>query len=141
MSSSEAERQAANFTQPVAGYTLAITLDTTSRRYALTSLQMCTEGTTDLKETVYVTLSAESADCYYMFSASTALTLDETSTVAAGGTPALSTAVPDVVFAGTKEHVRWDRKKYPQLYLKGSAAGKVRIRVSSQPMPGRMNAG
>jgi hypothetical protein len=137
MGAAEATRQSDNITQPVAGYVMAIVLDATSRAYNLSSiaLQFFPGLTTNGKESIYLTLRAEDADAYYVFSSATG-TVDETAAMAAAGTPAFTANACDVIPAGGRDDVRWNRAQYPWLLVKGSAAGVLRIRASSEPSIG-----
>src|SRR5690242_2685246 len=97
-----AEEQFADVSPPRAGQTLALTLDATSRSYALATLAMgghTPEGANTQRVEVFLCMQAETADAYYNFS-STGVTVNEATAVAAGGTLAYSNAHCAVLPAG-----------------------------------------
>lgn len=138
MGQAEASRQADNVTEPVQGFCLAITVDTTSRTYDTQGLQFFDKLTTNGKERTYLTLAAEGAKVYYAFSNLSATAIDDAAAVTAGGALAFANTYCEVIFDGTKDQVRWERAQHRYLVLKASASGKLRLRASSDPSAGSL---
>lgn len=130
-------RQSNNITPARMGTILVITLDTSSHVYDLSSVDIGAPWKGLGADHLYITLIAD-VDFYYGFDSVNTDTLDETQALAAGGTINNGTnhgftgngawLVP----AKTAESIRINRTKDKFLYLKGSGAGKVRIRASSE---------
>lgn len=123
------ERQAANVTPPEIGKIQAITLDTTSRRYDLGLLDL---GGVAVLRGGYLYLSLVSTVAFYLaFNSSDAGTVDETAALAAGGTATFTSNGAWLVPANVEFVVRVHRTRHRYLVIKGSGAGIVRIRASS----------
>lgn len=128
-----AERQAANVTPPEKDKILVLTLDGSSRRYDLGAVDI--GGYTVGKGGyLYIDLYG-TVKFYYFMSETDAGTADETAAVAAGGTPVFTANACWEVGATTTESIRVDRQRHRWLVVKGSAAGLLRIRASSDPYP------
>ena len=128
------QRQAMNVVPPRRGSVLVLTLDTTDRPYDISGLAFGkAQDAADADGGLYLTLFAETANCYYYFHSATASDLDETSAVSAGGTAAFADAACAMIMAGTSVDVRIVREVDKFLVVKGSAAGKLRIWASSHP--------
>jgi len=125
-----AQGQAANRMAPRVGKILAITLDTTSRRYDLGALSLGGQAIV-AKGELFVSLISTVA-FYVATNSSDAGTVDETAALAAGGTvSAFTTNGAWLVPANTEVRLRLDRVQDRYLVVKGSGAGIVRIYASS----------
>lgn len=125
-----AQGQEANRMPPRVGSILAITLDTTSRRYDLGAVAL---GGKDIVAKGELFVSLISTVAFYIATNSTnAGTVDETAALAAGGTvSAFTTNGAWLVPANTEVRLRLDRVQDRYLVVKGSGAGIVRIYASS----------
>lgn len=125
-----------NVVPPVGGSVLCIELDTTSRMYDLSQV---TFGGRDPRnnDKIFLRLHSDGADTYFFFSDSTGLTVDNTAKLAAGGTVSGFTTsgaarIPD---DQDREYI-WTAREHRYLYVKGSAAGVLRIHAASCISPG-----
>lgn len=130
MSDSIAVKQDSQLTPPVVGSILVITLDATSRRYDLGGADIGGYAVAD-GGNLFVVLKTD-VKCYLAFNSSNAGTMDETAALAAGGT--VSGFTSDGAWeleAGVEYPVYLNRSQHRYLVVKGSAAGKLRIRAAS----------
>jgi len=125
-----AQGQEANVMPPKVGEMLVIAVDTTSRRYDLGALAWGGQAIV-AKGDVFLTLFGD-VKFYFATNDTNAGTVDETATLAAGGTvSAFATNGAWEVPASTPVRMRFNRERNRYLVLKGSGAGKVRIYASS----------
>ena len=134
MGTSNTVEQHSNVLFPENGQTLAITLDNTARSYDLTSLDLgggVPEGDLDRRLEVFLCVQSDGADAFLSFS-KTAKTINETTTVAAGGTLAFADGMAAKVVNNLAPiRFRIDRSRAKFLNVKGSAAGTLRLWVAS----------
>jgi hypothetical protein len=129
---SEAGSQAENVTPAVKGEVVVITTDTTSRRYDLQTINIGNRREVN-KGTLYLKMTAETADCFYYFSSDDAGTVDGTAAMSAGGAVAFTANAADRLVKDVPEHVRIEFPSHRYLCIRGAAAGILRIRASSHP--------
>jgi hypothetical protein len=118
-----------------AGKTIVITLDTSSRGYDLGAL-LSGQVVPSKSRLVFIQMQAESADCYYLFSPANNATVDETAAVSAGGALAYTANACDRIKQDTAQPFDIDMLVDRFLTVKGSAAGKLRISITSQTSSG-----
>lgn len=126
-----AETRASNVLPPVDGKIVAITLDATSRVYDLGAIDLGGERV-ELGGTMTLRMISD-VSFYYKFKDTNSMTVNEASADAAGATPTFQANA--AVLAPANQYVdivSWNRKQHRYLGIKGSAAGVVRIWVSSQ---------
>lgn len=107
-------------------------VDGTSRPYDITVLTV--NGRTynaSEPDRVWVSIRAQGADIYFAFD-DASRTLNESTVIAAGGTPAYADGHCYVVPDGQECQYEITRNKHKFLMLKGSAAGTARIYFSSE---------
>jgi len=125
-----AESQSANILPPRSDGILAMTLDNTSRRKRLDLIDINDADVTKGGE-VFLTLYAD-VKFWFRFAETDAGTVDETAAdAAATTTPTYQANAGWEVPASTEVHVRIHRKTDKVLIVKGSAAGTLRVRPSS----------
>lgn len=134
MSESEATRHANNVLPPREGKIIALTLDATARAYDLKVLELGGASyKTDLKgQRVYLTMQAETADCFFLFCSDGTTSLNQATAIAAGSALAYNDAYCARLPANTAIDVHIDKDTDRYLVVKGSAAGVLRFWASSQ---------
>jgi len=148
MTVSNIQDQDGNVIPSRAGFVMNQAVDSTSRGYDMRKLQFADETFTVRQASqanlVWVDLTAEGADVYYVFDSAAVgtNTLDDTSINAVGvawtGFPAAGTHThAGVIKVGTSRQVRIDRQQDITLILKtASGTANLRINQSSQSLPG-----
>lgn len=130
----EADQQAMNVVPPRRGAILAITLDATARPYNLTLLTMGGVAyNAALAQHIYLTLQAETANCWYFFHSATDSALDKTAAIAAGATAGYANTHAAYLPAGQSVSHRIKLNVDKWIEVQGSGAGILRIFASSQP--------
>lgn len=85
----------------------------------------------------YVTITADGADVYFLFSNASGTTISQTVSHGSSLTSATTTAVPAILKDGVSVSVRLDPNTHRYLHLKASSGTPVvRIYPSSQPSSG-----
>lgn len=125
-----AQNRATNVLPPEQGKILAITLDGTSRVYDLGALAF---GGEHVERGGTCTLRMISDGAYhYKFGPTNSMTVDETTAVAAGGSPAFSANAAVLAPANASvDIVSWNRLAHRYLAVKGGTSI-LRIWVSSE---------
>ena len=123
-----------------AGKEIAITLDATSRSYDLWSIALGTPaintnvvpGTPESFNNVWFEIEfvAETVSAWFLFG-STAPTVDQTATVAAGGAIAYTANASDIFVVGVPRRITINRGTDRFLALKASGAGTLRFHIVS----------
>lgn len=131
MSNGLAIGQDANILPPKGGAILAETLDTTSRVIDLGLVALGGDPVVEKGGVFFVTLRANVA-FYFRFDAAPGGTVDETAADAAGATPTFQANACWDAYPGEEKNYRISRIGSRYLVVKGSAAGKLRIYVSSE---------
>lgn len=134
MNMDESGRQALNIVPPRRGAVCAITVDTTARSYDISALDLGKAyDSQNADGGVYITMQAESTTVYFYFCDTSAVGLDETAAVAAGGTAAFANTYGAMLPQSACIDTRIVRAQDKYLVVKGAAAGKIRLWASSQP--------
>lgn len=135
MSESAAVRQTANRVPPRETLVLAQTVDATARALDLSGLAWESGGPTFSSEvrTVYLTMHAETAAVYFVFSSDSSVTITDTAAVAAGGTVAFSNTYAFRIAANDTQDFRIVLPVDRYLHVKtASGTAILRIYASSQ---------
>lgn len=131
------EDQLANVQPPRRGECFTLSVDTTARPYDLSTLAfggVSVEGGNSRRDETFVTIRAITADIWLHFSQATASDLDNTATIAVGGTLAYANTMGGVILAGQEIRVRLDRSRDRFMICKTSAGTATMLfRVSSHP--------
>lgn len=129
------EAQAANVTPPRRGAVIALTVDSTARAYSLVSLDIggiVPEGALNLRHPIWLTLQAETADVFFLFSDGSDTNLDDTAAVSAGSSLAYADTYGARLVADQSMEFRIDRAKDTHLIVKAaSTSGILRLWASS----------
>lgn len=137
MSENEAGRQADNIRPPRKSHIIALAVDATARAYDLSSLEMGGKNFNagaSLRDAIYLTLEAETADIYYYFDTATSSTLDDTAKVSAGGSLAYATTYAMRIPQNDTRDVRIERSTDKFLVVKtATGTATLRFYASSQP--------
>lgn len=132
--STTVEEQFSDVLPPRAGQTLAVTLDANARSYDLTALDMggvVPEADAKRRIDVFLYMQADTAGAFYNFSP-TAKTINDATTVAAGGTLAYADAHCAKLEATAIVRLRLNRSVDKFLNVKGTGAGTLRLWVASE---------
>jgi hypothetical protein len=130
-----ATSQADNIVPPRKGATWAVDVDSTARRYLLTALTLGRKYEPGRRDDIYVTLQADGADVFFVFSDSSTVTLDDTAAQAAGNADAAFAATYGAkIVSGTESHYRISRALDQYIHIKtSSGTGVLRMWASSEP--------
>ncbi|MBX3202328.1 MAG: hypothetical protein KF894_29640 [Labilithrix sp.] len=129
-----AEHAIANVTPPRRGEVLVLATDTTVRAYDLRFLPLAGFAPREsrTREHVFVSLTAVEGDLHFYFAPTPSLDLDEDAELAAATALAYAPEHCDVLKEGASVRLRIDRQRDKYLVVKGSAAGKIILRASSE---------